>query len=72
MSKAKGVVPNLPPFVDIKWLFSELTNTGTSGDPTKGTREKGLKMRKVLVDMVVRTIMELDKTDWDYRSPEVK
>jgi len=72
ISKAKGVVPNLPPFVDVKWLFSELTNTGTSGDPTKGTPEKGLKMRKVLVDMVVRTIMELDKTDWDYRSPEVK
>ena len=28
MSKAAGVVPHLPKYVDIKWLFNELTNTG--------------------------------------------
>lgn len=70
--KAAGVVPNLPPHVDVKWRFSELTNTGASGDPTKGTREKGLKMKQVLVDTVVKILNDLDACDWDYRSLEVK
>lgn len=70
--KAAGVVPNLPPHVDVKWRFSELTNTGASGDPTKGTREKGLKMKQVLVDTVVQILNDLDACDWDYRSLEVK
>jgi creatinine amidohydrolase len=71
-SKAKGVVPVLPPHVDVKWKFNELTNTGASGDPTKGTREKGLKMKQVLEDVIVETLTRLDEADWDYRSPEVK
>ena len=66
------MVPHLPPHVDVKWRFSELTNTGTSGDPTKGTREKGLRMKEVLVETIVELLAELDRTDWDYRSPEVK
>ncbi|MCJ7624053.1 MAG: creatininase family protein [Anaerolineaceae bacterium] len=71
-SKAVGVVPQLPPHVDIKWTFNELTNTGASGDPTKATREKGLKMREVLIDTVVGILTDLDKKDWDYSSPETK
>jgi creatinine amidohydrolase len=71
-SKAVGIVPNLPAHVDVKWKFNELTNTGASGDPTKGTREKGLKMRQVLEDVIVETLTGLDEADWDYRSPEVK
>jgi len=72
MQNAKGVTPRLPNYVDIKWRFSELTNTGTSGDPTKGTAEKGKIMRKVLVDTAVSILNELEKNNWDYRSPEVK
>ncbi|MCL4466941.1 MAG: creatininase family protein [Chloroflexi bacterium] len=71
-SKAKGVVPKLPPYVDVKWLFNELTNTGASGDPTKGTREKGLKMKQVLVDTIVKVLADLDDIGWDYRSKEVR
>lgn len=71
MSKAAGVVPHLPKYVDVKWLFNELTNTGASGDPTKATPEKGKKMREALVDAVVKILSDLDKKDWDYRSPEV-
>lgn len=70
--KAAGVVPTLPPHIDIKWRFSELTNTGASGDPTKGTREKGVKMRQILVDTVVQLLTDLDRTDWDYRSPATR
>jgi len=72
VSKAAGVVPHLPRYLDVKWLFKELTNTGTSGDPTKGTREKGRKMREVLVEAMVKVLSELDRSGWDYRSPEVK
>ncbi len=71
-SKAAGVVPELPKYLDVKWLFKELTNTGASGDPTKGTREKGKKMREVLVEAMVKAIAELDRTGWDFRSPGVK
>jgi creatinine amidohydrolase len=71
-SKAAGVVPKLPKYLDVKWLFNELTNTGTSGDPTKGTREKGRRMREVLVEAIVKVLTELDRSGWDYRSPEVK
>lgn len=70
--KAAGVVPHLPPHIDIKWTFDELTNTGASGDPTKGTRDKGLKMRQVLIDTVVGLLTDLDRAGWDYRSQEVK
>ena len=58
--------------MDVKWRFNELTNTGATGDPTKGTREKGLRMKEVLVGTIVELLAELDRTDWDYRSPEVK
>ncbi len=71
-SKAAGVVPHLPPYIDIKWKFNELTNTGATGDPTKGSREKGLQMKKALEDALVSVLTDLDKSDWDYRSPEVK
>lgn len=70
--KAVGVVPQLPPHVDVKWTFNELTNTGASGDPTKGTREKGIKMRQALVDTVVGILNDLDENNWDYRSPGIK
>jgi creatinine amidohydrolase len=71
-SKAAGVVPHLPPHVDVKWMFNELTNVGASGDPTKGTLEKGKKMRQILVDTMVGILNDLDKNNWDYRSPEIK
>jgi creatinine amidohydrolase len=72
MKKAAGVVPKLPLYVDVKWRFSELTDTGASGDPTKATPEKGKKMREVLVDTVAKILRDLDATDWDYRSDQLK
>jgi creatinine amidohydrolase len=71
-SKAAGVVPQLPRNLDVKWLFKELTNTGATGDPTKGSAEKGRKMRQVLVDAMVKALSELEKSGWDWRSPEVR
>ena len=70
-SKAVGVVPQLPKYLDVKWLFNELTNVGATGDPTKATPAKGKKMREVLVDAMVKALSDLDAKGWDWRSPEV-
>ncbi len=67
---AKGVVPNLPGNIEIKWNFAELTNTGATGDPTKATRIKGEKMVEVLTDEIVTFIREMDRKDWNYSSKE--
>ena len=67
MKVAKGVVPNLPPNADLKWKFNELTNTGATGDPSKGTKEKGAKMHKVLVEAVVEFIRYMDSIGWEYQ-----
>ncbi|HET6485586.1 MAG TPA: creatininase family protein [Spirochaetia bacterium] len=71
-SKAAGVVPQLPKNLDVKWLFKELTNTGATGDPTRGSAAKGKKMRQVLVDAMVEALKDLDQRGWDWRSPEVR
>ena len=70
MEHAKGVVPNLPDTIEIKWNFAELTNTGASGDPTKATAEKGHKMVDVLVETMVKFFKDMDDRDWNYSSPQ--
>jgi len=67
---ARGVVPNLPPHVDIKWNFAELTDCGATGDPTKATAEKGRKMEEVLVQAIVKFFNDMDACNWHYNSPE--
>lgn len=66
MEHAKGVVPDLPANLDIKWDFGELTDTVATGDPTKATAEKGKKMMEVVVKAVVEFIKQMDRCDWHY------
>lgn len=66
MKHAKGVVPELPSHVQIKWTFEELTPYGATGDPSKATREKGEKMMKALIGYVVSFIKEMDEKGWKY------
>jgi creatinine amidohydrolase len=70
--QAVGVVPKLPPYCDVKWLFSELTHCGATGDPSKATREKGIYMKEVLVNALVELFQVLDKQDWDFRSDHIR
>ena len=64
---AKGFVPDrLPDYVDVKWDFSELTSTGATGDPTKGTPEKGKLMADAIEEVCVKAIKQLDDQDWNY------
>jgi len=70
---AKGYVPDsLPPFLDTKWDFSELTDTAATGDPTKATPEKGKLMAEVLVKAMVEGIKSLDDMNWDYRTKDIR
>lgn len=66
MKYARGVVPNLPLHMTIKWTFDELTPYGVTGDPTKATKEKGEKLWNSFVDTVVSSIKEMDRNNWKY------
>jgi creatinine amidohydrolase len=68
--KARGMVPELPDFLEMKWLFKELTDSGASGDPTWGTAEKGASMREILVEAIAQGLRQLDAVDWDIRTRE--
>ncbi len=65
MERARGVVPDLPVHVQVKWRFDELTPYAVTGDPTKATAEKGMLMRDALVDLLVGFVEEMDGKDWD-------
>lgn len=65
MERARGVVPDLPVHVQVKWRFDELTPYAVTGDPTKATVEKGRLMREALVDLLVDFVEEMDGKDWD-------
>ena len=70
---AKGFVPDrLPDYIDVKWDFSELTNTAATGDPTKATAEKGEKMANALVKCMVDAMKQLDACGWDYRTSDIR
>ncbi len=66
---ATCVIPdNLPEHIEIKWDFSEITNTAQTGDATKATAEKGEKMANILVECIVKDLKKLDETNWKYNS----
>ena len=67
MDRARGVVPDLPPHVEVKWIFDELTPYGATGDPTKATRRKGELMHDALVGLLVDFITEMDENSWEIR-----
>jgi creatinine amidohydrolase len=58
------MIPDMDPNVKLIWNFQELTDYGASGAPEKGTAEKGLKMKKVLVDYLVDFVQRMDRQDW--------
>jgi creatinine amidohydrolase len=64
MERAKGVMPKLPEYIQLKWTFNELTPYAATGDPTKATLEKGKMMRDALVDSLVSFIDRMEKQDW--------
>lgn len=66
---ATSVMPdNLPPYLEVKWDFAEITDTAQTGDATKGTAEKGYKMNEVLINCMVEAIDYLNERDWNYNT----
>jgi creatinine amidohydrolase len=65
MGRARGVVPDLPSHVEVKWTFDELTPYGATGDPSKATPEKGRLMNDALVSLLVDFIEKMDERDWE-------
>ena len=65
MKRARGVVPDLPEHIEMKWLFDELTPYGATGDPTKASREKGNMMREALVNLLVSFVKRMDEKEWE-------
>ncbi|MFQ6053727.1 MAG: creatininase family protein, partial [Candidatus Bathyarchaeia archaeon] len=65
MGRARGVVPELPEHVQVKWMFDEITPCGVTGDPTRATPEKGLRMRDALADLLTSFIREMDRRGWE-------
>ena len=65
MRRAKGVVPDLPQHVEVKWTFDELTPYGATGDPSKATREKGELMNDALVGLLVEFVKGMDEKGWE-------
>ncbi|HEX9915567.1 MAG TPA: creatininase family protein, partial [Candidatus Bathyarchaeia archaeon] len=65
MSRARGVVPDLPSHVEVKWTFDELTPYGATGDPSKATPEKGRLMHDALVKLLVEFLKKMDEKNWE-------
>lgn len=50
----------------IIWNISEITKTGATGDSTKATLQKGEKMLRVVIDYLVKLILEMESNNWNY------
>lgn len=66
MENARGMIPELDDFVREMWLFDEITKEGATGAPSKGTREKGMKMRDVLVERLVKSVRHMQEQGLNY------
>jgi creatinine amidohydrolase len=71
MDDARGMVPEVSPFVKEIWLFNELTKFGATGAPTRGTKEKGDKVVKAVVEFLVEYLGKFEKHGLAYNSKEV-
>ena len=72
MDDARGMVPEVNPYVKEIWLFNELTKFGATGAPSRGTKEKGDRVVKAVVDFLVEYLSGFEKNGLVYLSKEVK
>ena len=61
------VIPNLPnEDIRIYWKFNELTNTGITGAPKKASVEKGQEIIRILTNVIISFINNMENNDWKY------
>ncbi len=62
----KDVVELTKHGVMVIWDISEVTNTGSTGDSTSATKEKGKILLEEFTEYLIELIKKLDKMDWKY------
>jgi creatinine amidohydrolase len=62
----KELIPELPCNVRIYWKFNELTDTGATGAPRKATLQKGYEILKLLEEILVSFLEDMERYDWKY------
>ncbi len=67
---AGGTFPRTDRHMTQYWTFSEVSDRGFTGDPTRATREKGVRMKTALVDYVVDFVTRMERTGWSYGKDE--
>jgi creatinine amidohydrolase len=61
------VIPDLPNGdIRIYWKFNELTNTGITGAPKKASVEKGQEIMRILTNVIISFINNMENNDWKY------
>ena len=65
-SAPKDVIPRLPENIRIFWKFDELTSTGATGAPQKANIKKGNEILRMLEDILISFIKEMESLDWKY------
>jgi creatinine amidohydrolase len=65
MDEAKGVVPKLPEAIQYKWIFTEITPYGATGDPTKASPHKGKLMNEALLRTLLNFITKMEECNWE-------
>ncbi len=62
--RARGMVDEKDDQIQEFWNYQELTDLGATGDGSKATREKGQRMKQVLVDYLVDFIARKERQNW--------
>ena len=67
--KGRRAIPHTDRHIIEYLTFEELTDCGSTGDPTAATVEKGRAMRDALVKCVIDFVEMVDRNGWDHRGP---
>lgn len=72
VTKGRRAIPHTDRHIVQYWTFEELSDGGSTGDPSAATADKGRSMRDALVNCVVEFIEKIERNGWDYRSAPAK
>lgn len=59
-------IPDLPEYIRIYWNIDELTKTGATGSSKKANSRKGKIITKILEDLLVCFIKNMERVEWKY------
>jgi creatinine amidohydrolase len=62
----EDTIPNLPKHIRIFWTIDELTKTGATGSPSNASVKKGDVICKILENIVISFLEDMEKNRWKY------